>query len=111
MSKKPVKDTVTKTIEAPAPMESEGSDAVVKTKGKTADQAAAKVEEKPAAAKAGQGSALKTVSAWAGEKCLASWQMAALLRAMGWAGDKQVNEADFNKALGQAMNRRQGGLR
>lgn len=56
-------------------------------------------------------SGLKPVSAWAAAKRLASWRSAALLRAMGWADDKQVSEAEFADALAGSLNRRQGGHR
>jgi len=52
---------------------------------------------------------LKAVSAWVGEKRIATWQSAALLRARGWTDDKKVTEDDFNKALAAAMSRPQGG--
>ncbi len=52
---------------------------------------------------------MKTVSAWSAERRLASWQLAALLRAKGWEGDKQVSETEFNQALAAAMSRAQGG--
>ena len=55
------------------------------------------------------GSVLKAVAAWVGEKRIATWQSAALLRAKGWTDDKKVTENDFNKALAAAMSRPQGG--
>ena len=86
------------------------NNADLKAEGEKADQTPPPAEKKPAKTAAVGGSAcLKTVSAWINEKRLASWQSAALLRANGWADDKQVTEADFVKALGTAMNRKQGG--
>jgi len=63
--------------------------------------------EKKASAEESAG--LKAVFEWVGEKRLATWQSAALLRAKGWAEDKLVTEDEFNKALSAAMSRTQGG--
>jgi Predicted membrane protein len=52
---------------------------------------------------------LKPVSRWARDQRLTSWQTAALLRARGWAGDKQVSEAEFSQALASTLGRKQGG--
>lgn len=57
------------------------------------------------------GSGLKPARTWISGQRLASWQSAALLRAMGWTDDKQVSEAEFNRALKAVLARPQGGSR
>ena len=97
----------TPAAESEAPADAQDKPA----EGQETDQTppAAETAEPPQKTAGPEVSGLKAVSAWVGEKRIATWQSAALLRAKGWADDKKVTEDEFNKALASIMSRTQGG--
>lgn len=54
---------------------------------------------------------LETVSLLAERHRVPGWQLAALLRFMGWNDDKMIREETFRQALAELKNRRTGGGR
>ena len=57
------------------------------------------------------GHELETMAVLADRYRVPSWQLAALLRYMGWTDDKLVADIDFAEALESLKNRRIGGGR
>ncbi|MBQ7607493.1 MAG: hypothetical protein IJU76_05935, partial [Desulfovibrionaceae bacterium] len=55
--------------------------------------------------------ALESIAVLADRYRVPTWQLAALLRFMGWTEDKRVRDAEFTEAMRSLQNRRIGGGR
>lgn len=65
----------------------------------------------PAPQVTGQGEQLFSLDELAHANRVAGWQQSSLMRLMGWQPGKMVTEAEYEAALDQLNNRRQGGGR
>lgn len=107
-------DTVSgETAETSAPQGTEATEPAV-PEPVTPEPAAPGADVSPEESPAPQEEArpeLETVSLLAERHRVPGWQLAALLRFMGWNDDKMIREETFRQALAELKNRRTGGGR
>lgn len=68
-------------------------------------------DKKPEEAKHNKKFELFDVQKIAGQRGIPEWETAGMMRAVGWASGKQVTKTQFETALTNFRNRRQGGGR